>query len=41
MIGFLNFPEKYVISVRATDGKGVTQPEKDPQIGGGLGGGGA
>jgi hypothetical protein len=34
MIGFLNFPENYVISVHGTDGKGVTQPEKDPQIGG-------
>ncbi|MGO9451603.1 MAG: molybdopterin-dependent oxidoreductase [Candidatus Binataceae bacterium] len=31
-------PGKYVISVRATDGKGITQPEKDPQIGSGMGG---
>jgi hypothetical protein len=38
MIGFLNFPEKYAISVRATDGKGITQPEKAPQIGSGVGG---
>lgn len=31
-------PGKYVITVRATDGKGVAQPARDPQTGSGMGG---
>jgi hypothetical protein len=31
-------PGKYVISVRATDGKGIAQPAADPQTGSGMGG---
>jgi hypothetical protein len=37
MIGFLNFPRKYVTSVAPPPAK-TLRPENEPQIGGGIGG---